>query len=384
MKLTSLRDCVRAISSELSIRKQLSPREKKILSDYRSSSITVNKQVLQELKDIAIRFSGQLQEFGYSNVLEAAKINDEIPTSYAVDFYQKNKRLIAVSSNIDFCKRELAGTSYPARDGKKEFCFLATPKSVYLLVDAAIKQEFDVTETLMNEFLFIKEIKENFANIAPVLDIDIKNASTSLNEFLQDNPIKNVKNKTQYYADRRIKFGLHQLTNVPHDDPIAHQIINRDTADVSISHNQGSLSDIVNYTREFDRLPLLVILREQTHVADLQDLTASLSVFVDKKDMICLYRDSRKNSLFNETLRDLELNNRLHENTKVVFVSDKLPKLLLREKWIPSTAISMQSRISNRDLRCFTEHNCDAIIYYEEKTSIVREFTASATQSHRK
>jgi len=136
-----------------------------------------------------------------------------------------------------------------------------------------------------------------------------------------------------------------------------------------------SLPDLLNALWSLDRLPLLVILNENTAEQSLHELILHFRDILPTESHSVLFRMEEKDHGFNQLIHDRKLNNWLDKETNIVYISNKkLPKLLLKTDWTPRGILSYDSSCDNKvDLFC--RFACDLTVFREEQVSPMRRYS---------
>lgn len=392
MRLKTLSDCIRTIVSELCFRRMLSETEWKLMVNSRSGLCKPGldndsdyNALIEQLQEIIKKCKNDLEEFGYKGVSSAMKNVDLAngpDEEYVELFVDGGKQVIAFSETgkADTLELKDINDGMPARRFKKEFCCKPSPKNIEILVKLGLENDYKISPDLLVKYQKILEIKKERYNVVPYIDNKPVNMCKNAQLAAQAEIGCFAANTAFKYTDRKFRYGFVESKAIRTGNRVTDLIVNRKKPSVSINYDQGALSDIVESVADLDRFPVMVVLGKDTQVTDLNELVCSFSNHISKQDIVCLYRDAGKEKPFNKELHRLNISNKLSKNTKVVIVNNKMPKIVLTERWKPITAISTQKHISNRDINCFISHNCDAIIYFEEKTSIVRDYRRSPTE----
>ena len=85
-----------------------------------------------------------------------------------------------------------------------------------------------------------------------------------------------------------------------------------------------------------------------------------------------LFRNTKTDEYnVNDFIKDKKINNWLDKTTEVVYISkNKLPKLLLKNNWLPQAVVSLDSVRSHSKVRYYVDELCDLIVYNDDSPSI--------------
>jgi hypothetical protein len=130
-----------------------------------------------------------------------------------------------------------------------------------------------------------------------------------------------------------------------------------------------SLSENINLKTAIDAIqqwPILVVLTDERNLHTTLDGWYKMfkSIGVSKKEITVLFR-SQMNKKFNELIKQNSLNNMLDENTKVVFVKSKLPKVLYRTGFKSKFIITSGMYFSHTSIQKLIEHH-PYVLYYTD------------------
>jgi len=126
-------------------------------------------------------------------------------------------------------------------------------------------------------------------------------------------------------------------------------------------------NDIAMVLQEINSYPVLVLADDNEG-----QFTAWVASFIQygvkQSEMSVLFR-SDKNTAFNEYVKNQQLNNLVDENTKVVFIKNKLPKILYKLDFKPKIIISNSTFYVHYTSQKMVDSH-PAVMYYTEKQHI--------------
>jgi len=125
--------------------------------------------------------------------------------------------------------------------------------------------------------------------------------------------------------------------------------------------------DLCMTFQELNSYPILILADENEK--ELMAWIISLRQYgVDPCDMSVLFR-SDKNVAFNEYIKEQQLNNLVDNNTKIVFIKNKMPKILYKLNFIPKIIVSSSTFYVHYTSQKVVDSH-PAVMYYSEKQHI--------------
>lgn len=128
-----------------------------------------------------------------------------------------------------------------------------------------------------------------------------------------------------------------------------------------------SKNDIAMLTHEVNSYPILV-LADDNDVEFTAWVASFIQYGVKQSEMSVLFR-SDKNVAFNEYVKNQQLNNLVDDNTKVVFIKNKMPKILYKLDFKPRIVISNSTFFVHYTSQKVVDSH-PAVLYYTEKQHI--------------
>ena len=174
------------------------------------------------------------------------------------------------------------------------------------------------------------------------------------------------------FKDNSIKYGLEYFDQADLDQsinvlsPLTQKIVRRKNNIIFINKNTWSLNAITAALIELDRFPLLIVLPENSAHDELVKTHDEFKGFILNSEISVMFRldnDSEGRS-FNEYVKAKHINNKVANNTKIVYISNtKYPKPLISSAWTSSTVLYIgSSRNSKVDNIAFEN---DLVIHYD-------------------
>lgn len=274
----------------------------------------------------------------------------KVDTSKTINILNVNSEdFIAVKFPFD---KKLSNvlSSIPGKSGYskeyKSFLYKLNDKTLVNLLEHETIQnyQFTVSQELQDLYLIIKNIIDNRENHIPIIDHDevltLKNSNKTLDTYFNNH--KTGKILSDIFLAKTLGISLSKKLI----DTINSMNLNEKTVDLFLNKNSGkkitySDSTIKEYISSVDQWPLLFILSDDDRVDHLlnswhNDLN---DIGINNSQMSVLFR-STDNTKFNEYIKMNQLNNRVDENTKIVFIRNKIPKVLYKIDFKPKIIIS--------------------------------------------
>lgn len=259
--------------------------------------------------------------------------------------------------------------------------FTLSEKNIFNVINALKDKNFDIDPELQEKYDKIKNMNENRKEHLPgVYGLKLKNLNDRAIEYIISDAGEPDDINLALFKDRQRLYGLHHFDQAELDTSIgrlttlSQKIVKRTQCSVLINSNTFNFNMLSESLIELDRFPLLIILNDKT---DLDELITTYESFrnVLKDDEFCvLYRKDNtdsQNKQFNEYIRNNNLNNKLDNNPKIVYITkDKFPKTLLKTSWKPKAAVMFGSdgSLANNKMNLYL-NNLDLIIHYDTDAS---------------
>lgn len=253
-----------------------------------------------------------------------------------------------------------------------------TEKNVMAIVDALKDSNFDIQLEILEYYNKVKLFITDANRYMPgVYNYELRNVHNKCRDYavnLLGHPCE--KNLALYY-DRRDTLGLKHFNQEQLLKSIntlqfklSKLIAEANTALLHLPPSEFSVTDLVDALWELNRFPVLVKLKTNHEKEDLYNFYEAAIKYVNPTDISVLFRldsTSQQNIDFNTAIKELGLNNPLHDNTKMVFLNfNKIPKPLLKNNWKPETTILMEStRFSSEKISRLYDEFSNLIIHYD-------------------
>ena len=222
-------------------------------------------------------------------------------------------------------------------------------------------------------------MKNNKQDYIPgIYGMELKNLhSKSLEYAISSIGAPTAENLCQFY-DQKDRFGLHHFDeedlyeSAKQLTPLSKKIINRNLSQVLVNSTQYTINNLAEVILELYRFPLLIVLNEKFCYDELIQFHRAFNGIIPNESCSVLFRldNNTDGTEFNQYIRANNLNNKVDNNTKIVYISNnKVPKPLLTSDWAPVTAITTSS---NRSHGAKTEayiEMLDLVMHYDSDVS---------------
>lgn len=255
----------------------------------------------------------------------------------------------------------------------KAWKYALTEKNVLWLGDVLSQREFKFSEEFTKLYDQIKEVRDNLEEHIPMLTFEnnkyvIKNAHKFVTQLDSDNLIAslfNARNQGINTWDDGIQALLDEydnnttkrilLSNRKENTWFNSDIIKIDEFEDLISHG-GNVLIIVPGGSE------LALTRKWVNFAN--------SCGIKNKDISVMFRLPNNQSEFNEYVKEAELNNPITDSTKMVFVSTKITKPLIKAGIKFQTAINLgYYNYMHFTMNLVVDNVCN-LVYYSMKAPV--------------
>lgn len=253
---------------------------------------------------------------------------------------------------------------YDHQKGSHEHYFKLTESVVKDVCETFLKKDFVIDDKIIDLYQQIKNIDNCPENYVP---------------GYWNNQVKNVdidtSNLTEYkIVDRKRQLGL---SHVDYNSPagIVGKICNREEQYLLINPKEFSINNLVSGLLELDRFPILALIDSGNELDQMTTIYNAFSNVVSNSEQCALFRVENKENKYNVNnfIHEKSLNNWLDNSIKIVYIkSDKLPKLIIKENWIPQCVLSLSSTRKNNLVVTYVKDVCDLIIDFDEQPNIWR------------
>lgn len=261
---------------------------------------------------------------------------------------------------------------YQHKSGYREHYFEFNDLNCYTIVHELINRNFKIEPFLVEHYNKCKEIVDNADKYVPALTPSgFQNLHEGAISEMQKHIGEFSKENFHAFYDRRQKYGFSVDPDIQVDDPLLEMILKRDKNIVQVKPSEHKLSDLFNTLSTLKRFPVLAVIEE---LNDLEMIHQAASNVVPNDQQVVFFRLPNGNSVnpFNQYIHDNGLNNKLDNNTKIVYINErKLQKPLLNADWKPVACLRPRSRYvsAHSSVGIYVNYYCDLTVYYEESAS---------------
>jgi len=226
----------------------------------------------------------------------------------------------------------------------KSFLVALNEQNIIKVVDFG-KSEFDIDSRLISYYEKIKDIIANPENYIPCVDYEdtlkIKNAVKSVAQFFENNSNGNLLHDVFLSKSMGISISKTLRSYIENSkiDNLSKSILLEKNRRFAVkNYNNIDISKSLNAIGQW---PVMIVMADDHNsTAVINQWTHSLqSVGIETRFMSVLFR-SQSDKSFNDFVKNNNLNNLVTDETKVVFIKYKTPKVLYRIKFTPKIVIS--------------------------------------------
>jgi len=280
-----------------------------------------------------------------------------------------SKKTITILDNIP--KKD-----YYHSKGSHEHYYKLTEQNVYSIIKSFRDKEFEIDPLLIKMFDIISEINNKKEHFVPsILDNKILNCNPRTVTHLISELGEPANHNLFKYKDRALMYGIHHFDSTELEKSLKNistltkKIINRSKPNFLVNSNNYDFDLVVDSFFELDRFPLLVILGSNNSLEELKFVHNSFSSIDNTSQSVLFRLDNDSNKSFNDYIKNNNINNRLDNHTKVVYISnEKLPKTLLKSNMKFKSVLLSQSYRTNNKIKLFL-NNVDFVMHYDSDIS---------------
>lgn len=340
---------------------------------FKSQEVMGFDQALTELRH-------PLRKIDRSKFITIVDTLDESASNISYDSYKKDWNWIKI--RFPFSKKLIVkidrlsqkfSKKYYHKKGTHVHYFKLREDILKEIIDEFKNLEFKIDDNIMLLYNEINNIlskpKEYFCS---VVDNNLYNFNDKLYQIEQVESL----DRTVLY-DRRFRYGIDIFDYELDNSTLTKQIANRSSLDVHLKPSEVSTTQIFDSINELERWPLIVVLPKEPRVAHncILEVYKTVCNIILNTDQSVLFRLDDAEIGFNQFVKEKALNNWVDNKTKIVYISsNKLPKLLLKADWKPTTAIVFDSAM-NKTVNTYIKSHCDCIILREEQISPFRRYS---------
>lgn len=377
MTLATVEDLIIHLSEPINgfDRKKLSPKDQSILFSMRSQLqkklALTEKQAQLSLKIISENIHH------YKGELSIQPLLDLPIYKYPFRVIDKDKKIFIFNNNAIAIKypynksfnkflNESARKQY--NHSFRGYELRLTEKNIKLVVEFFKDHNFIIDDKLINWYKEIISIKENACLHVPSVvitndRIELVNSNSSIQNYFD-------KNKTNVIEQ---DLFLTKIMNLYLSTEVTEKIQNLDISQISKKYLTSSINpvnvskisknDICLMLKELNTYPALFIIEE--NLAFLDDwITSFRNNSINNNEISVLFR-SNTDKEFNNYIKNQQLNNMVDNNTKVVIVKNKLPKILYKINFEPKIIITYNDYFRHSTNKKIVDSH-PAVLYYSD------------------
>ena len=298
-----------------------------------------NQLAFSNISNIDLILEDPKFKFGFRQIDNARKIfllNIEGKKCIAVKFPFNNRINNILHSITNKCYFDKT---------HKAYLIPLTTKNLYRVINELKLHGFeDIDEDISVWYDQMKLIHQSPEEYFPTIDI---NGLNNINQYTVS--YFNSQKKDDLLPDiflartlgisigSSLKEELSRLNLNPITDLILTSIKNK----INVSSNTNSISNVIGSITDVNAYPIMIILNDDQYVnKNLENWFIDLSNSgISPSEMSVLFR-STSNKEVNTFIKDSSLNNLVSETTKVVFIKQKVPKILFKIDFKPRVIIS--------------------------------------------
>jgi hypothetical protein len=229
--------------------------------------------------------------------------------------------------------------------------FKLTESNVYEVITSFIDVDrFEIQPELLTYYEKLKQMKNNKEEYVPgIYNLKLKNLHTkSLEYAISSVGEPNLDNLFHFY-DQKDRLGLYHFddedvrNSIKSLTPLSKKIVTRKQNQVLINSKTYTINNLAEVVLELYRFPLVIVLSEANCHDELVQFHQAFNGIIPNESCSVMFRLDNDNdgAEFNQYIKSNNLNNKVDNNTKIVYISNnKVPKPLLKSDWFPVAAIT--------------------------------------------
>ncbi len=232
------------------------------------------------------------------------------------------------------------------------------------------------------DFIVDPEILEWYNEINKIIQYPMDHVPSVVVEDLQVKLHNCNKQAEEYFESHKTGRSIEDLflaksMNLFFPGKLLEELVEISSQELSkkfLAHSNHNVS-VADYSKEdtttmicdLNAFPVLMLVDEKEN--ELKEwVSAFNAIGVSNLEMSVLFR-SDKDIVFNDYIKENELNNRVEDNTKVVFVKQKMPKVLYKINFTPKIIVSGSTFYAHYTSQKMVDSH-PIVLYYTEKQSI--------------
>jgi len=178
-----------------------------------------------------------------------------------------------------------------------------------------------------------------------------------------------------HLLDRKRRYGLDFVEyNISSSLPAV--IASREDIKCLVKPSQYTIQNLAESILHLNRFPILVLIDDNEEYNQVYNVYNAFKYFISDEKQCVLFRTDNKDDSenINTFVKDNRLNNWVDNTTEIVYIKkNKLPKLLLRTKWMPMCVLSLSSIPTTKHVKKYIV-NSDLFIYYDEEIPLTERY----------
>ena len=313
---------------------------------------------------------------------------EELKSLLAIPLYKYPFRSIDSSRRIFILKGDYIAVKFPFDNGlnklldkiagRKQYnveyrCHLyhLTEPNIRAIVTVFKDRDFIIDPQIQQWYEEIETVLQHPSSFVPSIKIEngveLLNCNSYAEDYFNKNKTGNLVEDLFLAKTMKLFFReqIHDVIQNLDISTISKKYLINNNSSVTIATYPKN--DIAMLLKEIKAYPVLVL-------ADDDDIkfTAWVAAFIQygvkQSEMSVLFR-SDKNVVFNDYIKDQHLNNLVDEHTKVVFIKNKMPKILYKLDFKPKVVISNSTFYVHYTSQKVVDSH-PAVMYYTEKQHI--------------
>lgn len=263
---------------------------------------------------------------------------------------------------------------YKHAKGSHEHYFTANESNIYRILNSFKNKEFEIDNTLLEYYDKCNKIIEDKNNLVSYIDDNgLHNVSDKIVEKLENDLGSFSENKIKY-IDRYRRYGINEVRSAIFPSDTIQKIIARKSVEFYCPEKEYALNDVLLGLYNLDRFPLLVNVQQGQELDQVYAVYDFFRTLLPAQQQSVMFRlDNENNKDFNRFVKDKKLNNWVDKSTKIVYINNKLTKVLIKSEFIPITTL-MFSHATNGQMSKYIKSKSDLVVIRAEE-SYMRKYS---------
>ena len=242
---------------------------------------------------------------------------------------------------------------YGYEKNSRSYVYPFTIDNLYNILnnDTVKEYGFSIHQTLKDLYVKILKIKEDSDLYKPLLDYDdgvvVRNSNKLITKYFDDNKNDNVMHDVFLGKTLGLtpsKKLIEKLNSTDFNQKFSNILLDKGSRFSTSDKSEFNKNSLIDFLMSVDHWPIMFILDgDQKLHNDLNEWHSMLNGAGIENNKISVLSRSTDNQLFNSYIKDHQLNNLVDNKTKVVFIKNKIPKLLYKIDFKPKIVISMST-----------------------------------------